>query len=151
MRHIAASTAVVAIFISVSSFSIPAANAMTTSWPAAARGMIDDLTAMESIHCRPYLHRHPWHRGLSRGCGPGAVVVGPRRPGRVVIRDGRPGRAGVTVRQRGERTTIRGTGTVRTEGRPGGRTEGRPTVRPEGTGSRTTPTAPGSPAAPAAR
>jgi hypothetical protein len=87
--------------------------AMTGTAPAAVRAALPELNLTETVHCRPYLHRHGYSRVLSRGCD--LVVVHPRRShvfvrGGVRVREGVSTSTSTTTTRTGASTTVRGSG-----------------------------------------
>ncbi len=96
-------------------------DAMTGSSPAALQAALPQVNLAETVHCRPYLHRHRYSRVISRGCSIG-VFVSPRS--RVIVRHGVRVREGVststtirssTTTRSGASTTVRGSSGTGTE------------------------------------
>jgi len=105
--------------LTIFALAAPPAEAMTNIAPAGLVAAVDDLSIVEPVHCRRYLHKHRYGHRWSRGCRVGVVVVAPERR-RVIVRE-----RGTTVRT-GVTTTIRSGTTVRSGT---GATTGKTTIR----------------------
>ena len=113
--------------------------------PAALIDAADDLSSIESIHCRPYRWHHSpnrWRRADGCARRGAAVIVAPGRT-RYVIRDGVRVRVGTggSVRSRttidsGTSTTIR-SGTTRSDSNTSTTTRSGPTGSDSGTSTTT--------------